>query len=338
MSLSAPALRLLELIQSHRVTVAIHVAARLGIADRLFEGPASLDDLVKTTGADRQALRRLLAALCTIGICSRTDNDRYALSETGTALAAAARPSFKAWALLEGEMLTKSWGGMLDTIMTGKTTAQLLGIGDSFAMMARVPENVRIFNSAMAELTAIVTQDVLAAYDFNGISHLMDVGGGTGELVGAVLAKYPSMHATVFDLARCAERATAHIAELGLGSRASFVAGDFFASVPAMADAIILKSIIHDWDDEKSCSILGNCRRATPVGGKLLLVERIMPERLSENAEHRFHALSDLNMLRGPGGMERTEAQYRDLLDRTGFGVTAVVPAGWFNVIEARAV
>ena len=173
-----------------------------------------------------------------------------------------------------------------------------------------------------------VTADVLAAYDFSRISHLLDVGGGSGELIGAVATRYGHISGTVFDLPRCEEAATAHLARLGVSDRASFVAGDFFGSVPAAADSIILKSIIHDWNDARSCTILQNCRRAIPQAGTLLLVERLMPAVLGRDDEHKSHALSDLNMLRGPGGMERTEAQYRDLLDRTGFRITSIAPAG----------
>jgi ubiquinone/menaquinone biosynthesis C-methylase UbiE len=235
-------------------------------------------------------------------------------------------------------MLSKSWNGMLETIMTGKTAAQLLGLNNSFDLMSRTPENVRIFNAAMADLTRLVTADLLSAYDFGRFSHLIDVGGGSGELIGAVAKQYPGLRGTVFDLPRCAEMASNHLAQLGVSDRASFLAGDFFESIPAIADAVILKSVIHDWNDQRSCVILQNCRRALPESGTLLLVERLMPESPAANDEDKAHVLSDLNMLRGPGGMERTEKQYRDLLKENGFGTTSIVPIGRFSVIEAKPV
>jgi methylase of polypeptide subunit release factors len=338
MSSSASTLKLLDLIQSHRVTAVIHVAARLGIAELLSSGPKPLAKLAEATGADQLALARLLVALSAIGICARVDADTYALTETGAALDGAARPSVKAWAIFEGEMLSKSWTGMLETIMTGKTAAELLGLTNSFDLMARVPENVRIFNAAMANLTGLVTADVLAAYDFSRISHLLDVGGGSGELIGAVAKRYGHIRGTIFDLHRCEEAATAHLTRLGVSDRTGFQAGDFFESVPAAADSIILKSVIHDWNDARSCTILQNCRRAIAGAGTLLLVERLMPALPGVVNDHKSHALSDLNMLRGPGGMERTEAQYRDLLDRSGFRISSIAPAGRFNVIEAKPV
>jgi ubiquinone/menaquinone biosynthesis C-methylase UbiE len=336
MSSQVSALKLFDLIQSHRVSAVIYVAARLGLAELLRDGPQSLGELAKATGADERALGRLLTALSTIGICERTDEDSYALTEVGACLHGEAEQSFKGWAILEAEMLSKSWSGMLDSVMTGKTAAELQGLANSFDLMSRTPGNVDKFNAAMTELTRLVTPDILRSYDFSEISHLMDVGGGSGELLGAIAQQNRQLRGTVFDLPRCAEVATKHLQQIGISDRVEFVAGDFFEAVPAIADAIILKSVIHDWNDARSISILRNCRRALPNSGKLLLVERLMPEALALSDEHRAHAMSDLNMLRGPGGCERTVGQYRELLDQSGFDLVTSFPAGRFNVIEAR--
>jgi hypothetical protein len=336
MSSQVSALRLFDLIQSHRVTAVIYVAARLGLAELLSYGPQTPGKLAKATGADERALGRLLTALSTIGICERTGEDSYALTEVGACLDSAADQSLKGWAILEAEMLSKSWSGMLESVMTGKTLAELQGVADSFELMGRTPGNVDKFNLAMTELTRLVTPDILRSYDFTGISHLMDVGGGSGELLGAIAQQNPKLRGTVFDLPRCAEAASKHLGQIGISDRVEFVAGDFFISVPAIADAIILKSVIHDWNDARSISILQNCREALPGSGKLLLVERLMPETPAATDEDKAHAMSDLNMLRGPGGCERTERQYRELLAQSGFDLAAVYPAGRFNVIEAR--
>src|SRR5712672_1793441 len=142
-------LQLWRLIQSHRVTAVIYVAAKLGIGEMLRDGPRSLDELAKATGADKQALGRLLTTLSTVGICSLAGENRYSLTEMGGGLDSSAEQSVKGWAIFEGELLSKSWNGMLETIMTGKTAAQLLGLSNSFDLMARSPENVSIFNAAM---------------------------------------------------------------------------------------------------------------------------------------------------------------------------------------------
>jgi SAM-dependent methyltransferase len=336
MASQVSALRLFDLIQSHRITAVIHVAVKLGIAELLRDGPRPLAELAKATGADERALGRLLTALSTIGICEKPGEDVYALTEMGAGLDGAAEQSFKAWAILEAEMLAKRWSGLLETVMTGKTAAELQGFSSSFELMGRSPEDVEKFNAAMTELTRLVTPAILRAYNFSDISHLMDVGGGSGELLGAIAQQNPKMRGTVFDLPRCAEAAGKHLRQIGVSDRVEFVAGDFFKSVPEIADAIILKSIIHDWNDARSVSILRNCREALPDGGKLLLVERLMPEKPAATDEDKAHAMSDLNMMRGPGGCERTERQYRELIEQGGFALAAVYPAGRFNVIEAR--
>src|SRR4051794_35119210 len=336
MSSINPTLQLWHLIQSHRVTAVIYVAAKLGIPELLRDGPRSANELAKSTGADKQALNRLLVALSTIGICAAADEDRYSLTGLGAVLDGTAEQSLKAWSIFEGQMLYNRWNGLLDSIVTGKTAAELQGVSDSFDLMARNPEAVSIFNAAMVDVTRFVTPDVLRAYDFGRITHLMDVGGGSGELIGAIAKQYPHIRGTVFDLPRCAESATSHLNHMGVSDRTKFLPGDFFQTVPTGADAIIMKSIIHDWNDERSLKILANCRRALPENGKLLLVERIMPEFPSVSDEHREQAMSDLNMLRGPGGLERTEKKYGRLLDDAGFQQLAVLPAGRFSVIEAR--
>jgi SAM-dependent methyltransferase len=325
---------LFDLIASHRITAIIYVAVRLDIPDRIANGTKDAAALAVQTGADERSLRRLLRALVTIGIC-RQVGDGFELTEVGAPLAGDADRSIKAWALLEGEMLWGAWGKLLDSIRTGKTGSELAGAEDSFKLMARDPRMVKIFDEAMVSLTRVVNPQVLAAYDFSGITHLLDVGGGYGELLAAILKSYPSMRGSIFDRPHCGEGAKKQLREAGVADRAEFIAGDFFDSVPKVADAIIMKSIIHDWNDERSVTILRNCRNSLPAGGKLLLVERIMPETPGDNVEDRATALSDLNMLRGPGGAERTEAEYGRLLTNGGFTLRRIVPAGRFSVIEA---
>lgn len=331
-----PREKLLDLVQSHRVTAVIYVAARLGLAELLRDGPRTVEELASRTHTDRDALARLLVALSTIGICASVGEGRYLLTELGAGLDGAAKRSFKNWVIFEGSMLARRWDGLLDSIMSGKTAAQLQDVDDNFDLMARTPEHVRIFNEAMTDLTRLVTHDLLQAYDFGAISHLMDVGGGSGELMGAVARAYSTIRGTVFDLPRCADAANQHFGHLGISDRVDFVAGDFFRAVPAVADAIVLKSIIHDWDDERSRIILGNCRKALPPKGRLLLVERAMPELPGPDDAGRSCAMSDLNMLRGPGGRERTEREYYRLLTESGFRPIAALRAGRFDLTESR--
>ena len=328
--------KLFDLFASHRITALIYVAARLGIADLLGEGAMSAAELAKRTGADERALHRLMRGLVTIGICRQSEGD-FELTEIGVHLAEGGHPSLKAFALFEGGMLWQAWGGLLESINSGKTAAELAGDRDLFAMMQRDQDSVRIFNEAMVSLTRIVAPGVLAAYDFSGVGRIFDVGGGFGELLVAILKAHPNMRGAVFDLPRCEEGAKQQFARAGIGDRAEFIAGDFFQSIPRGADAIVMKSIVHDWDDARSVAILRNCREALPEDGRALLVERVMPESAGNTADDRASVLSDLNMLRVTGGAERTEGEYRQLLLAGGFKSMRVFPAGRFSVVEGKA-
>ena len=281
---------------------------------------------------DEGALRRLLRALVAAGLLLELGDDRFELTEAGAHLAEASERSLKAYALLEGDIVWRAWSSLLDTIRTGKTGAELAG--SSF--WANDPVAVETFNRAMANMTASVLPPMLAAYDFAGINTLMDVGGGFGEMLAAILAAHAKLRGIIFDLPRCEAGARGHFAAAGVADRADFIAGDFFKTIPAVADAISMKSIIHDWRDAEALAILGNCRKALPANGRLLLIERLMPEAVQDDADHLSHALSDLRMLQGPGGLERSEREYRALLAKSGFGRVAVTAAGRINVIEAR--
>jgi hypothetical protein len=328
---------LFDLIQSHRITAVIYVAAKLGVAECLRDGPLSSSVLSKAVGADENSLHRLLVALATIGVCNIDGQSRFSLTDIGAQLDSRSERSLKGWAIFEGELLSKSWTGLIESVRSGKTAAQLLGLNNSFDLMGRSSENVAVFNAAMADLTRIVTPGIIRAYNFSEAGLLMDVGGGSGELVSAVLQAFPTIKGIVFDLPRCAESANTLFRQTGISDRAEFIAGNFFDAVPKGADTILLKSVIHDWDDGRSAIILGNCREATHERGKLLLVERLMPAAPGNDGQHRSHAMSDLNMLRGPGGQERTASEYQELLNRNGFRLNAIFPAGLFSVIEACA-
>ena len=325
-----------DLITSQRITAVIHVAARLGVADGLAGGTKSTSQLAQETGAHERSLGRLLRALVTLGICKLVGKDQFELTAMGghlpptRALALIIHSGY--WALNEVELMPRLWGSLFDTVRAGKnpTSASL----KFFKNMT--PELAKIFDQAMAEITGIVIPEVLAGYDFSGITRMIDVGGGCGQLLSAILKAYPLMRGAVFDLPRCAEAAKKQLADAHVSDRSEFIGGSFFEAVPDGADALVLKSVIHDWGDEQSCKILDNCRRVLPISGRLLLVERLIPEIPEANPDHCSIALSDLNMLAlGGSACERTEGEFRELLDKSRFRMTRVKPAGRYNVIEA---
>lgn len=326
---------LMDLIAGHRVTAVIYVAAKLGIADLLTEGPKTAAELARLTDTHERSLLRLMRGLVTLGICKEAQERKFELTEMGTQLAAGSERSLKAWALVEGDMLRAGWGQMIESIRTGKTGPELAGRSqERFEEMAK-SNQAGLFNEGMVSLTRVAMPALLVACDFSGISTLMDIGGGLGELMSAILKKYTSMRGIVFDLPHCEEAARENLADLGVADRCEFIAGSFFESVPAGADAIIMKSIIHDWNDERCVRILQNCHRALKPGARLMVIDRIVPDKLEPTADHLDIVLMDLNMLRGPGGCERTESEFGELLAKGGFRMTRVVPAGRYNVIEA---
>ena len=335
-SSNSSASALLNLLGGHRVTAVIYVAARLGIADVLVEGPKSATELARLTDTHEASLLRLMRALVMLAICTQASDGSFKLTEMGTHLAARAERSMKAWALYEGGTRRAGWSELIESIRTGKTEGELAGLGqERFEVLAKT-RDANLFNEAMVALTRMAVPDVLAAYDFSGISTLMDVGGGLGQLMSAILTKYQAMRGIVFDLAHCAEGAKKTLSDTGVIDRCEFIAGSFFESVPSGADAIVMKSIIHDWNDERCVRILQNCRRVLASGARLMLIDRVMPEKIEPGVTD-FIFLDDLNMLRGPGGCERTPSEFRALLAKSGFSMQRIVPTGRYNVIESSA-
>ncbi|MBR0820008.1 methyltransferase [Bradyrhizobium liaoningense] len=328
-----------DLVQSHRVTAVIYAAAKLNLAEAIGDEAKSVAELARLVSADESALRRLLVGLTTIGLCRQADRDRFAMTDLGRQLDETADPSFKDWVLFEGEMLAQSWTGLVDSVRSGKSAGELRGDGDDrYAATSNAPEFTRRFNAAMVSLTRSIVPRIVAAHDFATARVVMDLGGGTGELIGGVLQHNPHLEGIAFDLARCEPGARAHFDRLGIADRGRFVAGSFFEKVPVGADTILMKSILHNWRDDRCEVILRNCRDALPASGTLIVIERIMPELATTGPQDRSCVMSDLNMLRGPGGRERTEAEYRRLGVLAGFAFVGTRGIGSFSLVEFRRV
>jgi hypothetical protein len=321
--------QLARLVTGYWYTQTIYVAAKLGLAERINEGAKSAAELAEATGTDPRALYRLLRALASIGIFTEAE-DRFAMTPLAACLL---DPSTRAMATMRGESQYRSWGELLYSVQTGQPAFDKIYGQPIFAYFAEHPEVGRVFDQAMTGVHGRETDAVLQAYDFGGIQTLADVGGGNGSAIAALLSKHPAMQGILFDLPTVAERARANLRAARLEDRCQVVAGDFFDSVPAGADAYFLRHIIHDWDDEKSVAILGNCRRAMGDGARLLVVEGIVPPGNEPSVSKFF----DLAMLVLPGGMERTEPEYRELFAAAGLRLTRIVPTRtWVSVIEAR--
>jgi hypothetical protein len=334
----SPAQRLLGLMTGSWMTQAVYVAAELRIADYLAERPRTSEELAAATGAHAPSLHRLLRALTTIEICRERKDGTFEITETGLLLKSDVPGSLRSWTIWWGEYLWPVWGNLLYSVKTGESARKMLSGMDGFKHLENDPKAAAIFNEGLAELTRLTAQDVVRVYDFSGIKRIVDVGGGHGELLISILRKNPKISGVLFDMSHAIAGGRRHFEEAGLIGRCEFAAGDFFESVPKNADAYILKSVIHDWNDEDGKRILANCRLAMAEKGRLLLVERIVPERLEVSADHQAIARTDLGMLVALAAKERTEAQFKTLLKAAGLRVTRIIPVGMtFSVIEAFA-
>lgn len=333
----APALTLMDLLTGYRVTQALYVAARLGVADRLADGPQGSEELARATGAHAGALRRLLRALVSFGVFAEEADGRFALTEIGTLLRDQVPGSLRAGVIFYGDQRHwNAWAQLERCVTSGETVWGPRAATAFFEMNAKDPEGAAIFNAAMTSFTSAYDAAVVAAYDFSRFRTLADVGGGHGALISSILRANPGLRGTLFDIPPVIEGAKPRVTAGGLGDRLELVAGDVFAAVPPGRDAYMLKWIIHDWDDEHSTTILRSCHRAMGPDGRLLLVERIVPERIDGGADTQSTVLADLNMLVLAGGHERTAAEYQALLGAAGFALARIVPtATTLSVIEA---
>lgn len=330
--------QLLRMINGSWISQACYVMARLGIADSLGSEARSAEELADRAGAHAPSLRRLLNALCSVDLCVQREDGTFELTELGALLRSDHPSSVSAWTLHWGGNSWAAWGHLLHCIRTGQGTRELVVGTPGFTHLDRNPEAAAIFNQAMVQLTRLAALEVVKAYDFGG-KKVMDVGGGYGELLAQVLIAYPTARGVLFDMAHAISKARDAFAERGLAARCEFVAGDFFESVPAGADVYLLKSVIHDWPDDRAITILQACRRAMQPTAKLLLVERMMPERLEASAQSESLARSDLHMLVALGAQERAPAEFEVLLRAAGLTTARVLDTGGdFQIIEASAV
>ena len=328
--------RLSRMVSSLWVPQAIHTAAALGLADAMAAGPRTSDDLAAAVGAHPGALQRLLRGLVALELCTTTADGRFELTDLGRCLRSDTHDSVRAWALLMGDRVWLSWSRLLDCVRTGDSVPALEGKATPFDDMTAQPDAWAVFSESMVQLTRHLAGAIAAAYDFSGIRTIVDVGGGYGALLPPILTANPEMRGTVVDLAPCREGALRLFEKTHIAGRCEFVAQDMFESVPAGADAYIIKSVIHDWDDEKSVAILRNCRKAMREGSRLLIVEVIVPDRPGTSSLDHMIAGTDLNMLVVTGGRERTESEYRALVDAAGLTVARIVPTpAAMSVIEA---
>ncbi len=314
---------------------AICTIADLGVADQIERGkPQSVSTLAEQTGAHERSLHRTLRFLSGYGLFEETSRGHFDHTDLSAALRADAPGSYRPAALMFHNFFP-AWDGLDHAVRTGRSGLEKLFGKPPFEYMAEHPELGPVFDAAMTSIHGYETGAMLDAYDFSGISTLADIGGGNGSLIAGVLARYPKMNGLLFDLGHVMGRAKESIAKRGLADRCRIVEGSFLDTVPTGADAYLMRHIIHDWNDEDSIRILKNCRKAVPANGRLLLVECVVPENNKPSIARDF----DMTMMTLPGGIERTEAEYRDLYEASGFRLTSITPTTTMvSVLEGRPV
>ena len=329
-----PRLQLRDLIAGYFVSRAIHVAAQLDIARVLAGEPKTCEALAKLTHTHADTLHRLLRALASHGVFAEDAQGRFANTELSELLRSDIPSSMHAMTLFTGdEMMLTAWQSLRHSVTTGEPAFEHVYGTQHFEYLSHHPDKAKIFDDAMVSFSSMVNATVEKSYDFSIFNTIVDIAGGYGSTLSTILKAYPTLRGILFDMPHVTEGARKYIAEQGVADRCEVIAGDFFASLPAGADAYFMKHIIHDWDDERCLRILRNCHAAMPSHGKLLVCERIVPPGNTPS----YSKLGDLVMLMmTPGGRERTEAQYRALFEAGGFKLTRLVATeSEFTVLEA---
>lgn len=315
---------MLRLITAPWISQAIYAVAKLNIADQLAAGPRSADQLAEACAVDPDALARVLRALHSIGVFGRDSDGNYSLTELGETLRSGAANSVRGMAVMFGEPWHwRALGELLGSVRSGETAFERLFGLPFFQFLHDNGEAAVIFDDAMTAVSMPDMQALVAAYPWGTHRCLVDVAGGRGHVLRAVLEAHPQLNGMLFDVPYAVEHAIEHLRAAGVHDRIRFVTGDFFQSVPSGGDLYFLKQIIHDWDDERALLILRNVRRVVPDDGTLLLGELVV----STSPGPQLAPLLDLEMfLMAPRGRERTAEQYADLFRRAGFELTRVIP------------
>ena len=328
--------RVLGLITGAWPVQVIHVAVRLRLPDLMAEGETSSAALADATASHPRTLRRLLRAMAALGLCRQIDHDRFELTSAGELLRAGAEGSVRGVALHYGERI---WGAMSqlgESVKTGRPWR--ISGASGFEHMASDPAQMEMFHQSMADRTGPAARDMLQAYDFGRFRTLMDVGGSYGALLAAILQARPGLSGQVFDLPALKDASTAYLERMGVSDRARFTGGSFFDQIPQGADAYLLKSIIHDWDDPDAVRILRNCAAAAGAEGRVLVMDRIAPELADGDPVDLVTFQGDLMMLTANGGLERTLKEFQAIYDQAGLRLEGVTTtAAGLAVMETRA-
>lgn len=308
--------RLLGVLSGGVLAQSCYAVAKLGVPDLLADGPLPAAELAARTGANPAALRRILRALSSMGLFRRIEPDSYALTATSELLRSDVAGSLRQTAVLHGEEVCRSFAEIMHTVHTGQPAFAKVHGMPFYDYLADHPEVADTFAEAMGSERVPA---VLAACDLSGAGTVIDVGGGSGGLLAEILTSYPEVRGVLFELPDAVRAARTRLAEAGVRDRVELVAGSFFEKVPGGGDVYVLARVLHNWSDEQAELILRRVATAMPNGARLIVLERLMPEERTASI-----GTVDLLMLGMLEGHDRTELEYRTLLDKAGFEITSV--------------
>jgi hypothetical protein len=324
-------LQVRNLLMGFVVSRALQVAAELRVADALAEGPKKCEALAKEVGAHKDMLNRLLRTLASFGVFEQLPDGRVANTACSECLRSDAPVSMLGLARMYGDSsLWQAWSGLEHSVRSGEPSFTHIHGSTIFDYLAAHPESARRFDEAMVNSSRLINEALVEAYEWSQFATLVDVAGGVGSTLAAILRANPALQGVLFDLPHVIERGRIYLTQEGVAPRCRTETGSFFDSIPPGADAYFMKHIIHDWDDEDCIRILQRCRAAMPDHAKLLVCEKLVPT----GNEPSFAKTMDLVMMvMTHGGMERNEQQFRDLFARAGLRLIRVVPTRAENSI-----
>lgn len=316
--------KLMELSSGYVLSRAIHVAARMKIADHLVDGPCNIDILSEKLGANRDALSRLLRLLASYDIFHEDEESNFSLTPLAKPMVSNSPGSLQPWlAFHEGdEKRWRSFGHMEESIKTGKPAFNHVYGKGYFDFISEDQKMAQEFDEGMRNLSADEDQKIAASYDFSQAGTIMDIGGGKGSLITAILKKNPESKAVLYDLAHVMPSAEIYLNQQGMSQRVALKAGSFFGAVPQDADLYILKRILHDWDDKDCITILQNCAKAMKQGARLLIMDAVV----AEGNVRDFAKDVDIELMVLFGGKERTKAEWQKLFDGAGLRLIKITP------------
>jgi hypothetical protein len=323
--------QLTQMVTGCWVTQMLYVAAKLELADRLADRPRLVSELAQETGSHEASLYRLLRALASVGVFAEGADQHFQMTEMAEFLRTGHPQSLHAAVLMSGGT-QQIWSELFHSIRTGQSGFEKVRGKPWFDYLGDNDAEASVFDQTMVSTYGGENAAIAISYDFNAFQEIVDVGGGIGSHLRGILRLHRQPKGVVFDLPHVVERTAEYLASHGMAERCRTVAGSFFETIPAGADAYILRHIIHDWDDEKSAVILDGIRRVIPPEGKLLVIESV----IEPGNKPAFVKLLDLAMLVFLGGQERTELEYRKLFATSGFELTKVVPTpAGVHILEA---